>query len=321
MRTYNKAFLILSLIVFQANYLWASVPTWSVNPSNYSYNMTITGVIYINGSESDDVNDIIAGFNGSECIGVANLVYNAALDKYVYYLMIYSNTASQVVNFKIYDASDDAEIDVEETVQFVIDGTLGRIDEPYVSSEDILNTTSTFLTFAIPGEKEQSQIWEDEITILMPDGSDLTNLSPEFTLDLYATAKVNGIVQYSGISAQDFTNSVIYEVTGVNGSSTTVYEVKVSAKSLIVFDAYNIFSPNGDGKNEIWKVMNHEDYRNCKFYMYYSTGHLVWESTGYNNDWDGTANGVKLPSGTYYYVVKCEECLDCEINGSVTLIR
>ncbi len=318
----NKRNILVAFLLMLAATIWAAAPTWSVNPSNYTYNMTITGVMYINSSESNDANDMIAAFNGNNCIGVANSVYNADFDRYFYYLMIYSNTASQTVTFKIYDASADMIINVEESLQFVIDGIIGQIDEPWVMSENILGVSSEFLNFSIPGEKDEAVISENEIAVLMPPSTNLTNLVPEFTLDLYATARVNGIVQRSGLSNQDFTNPVIYEITGVNSSGTSVYTVNVFANELANFSAYNVFTPNNDGKNDVWKIQNHEVYRNCTFYMYYSTGKLIWSSIGYNNDWDGkTVTGSNLPSDTYYYVVECDECPDCKIKGFVTLLR
>ena len=318
----NKKLLILILLVLPVAKLLAGTPDWSVIPSNYSYSMTITGVIYLDGVESSDENDIIAAFSGNNCVGLASPVYNSLMDRYFYFLMIYSNTATQVVSFKIYDASSDKIIDVEETVQFGIDKILGQIDEPWISSKDKLTFSVGFLNFSIPGEIDEAIIGEEEIVVLLPSETDLTSLTPEFTLDLYATTKVNGLVQRSGLSVQDFSNPVIYVVRGVNGSNSKAYTVKVFANDYAEFEAYNVITPNGDGKNDVWKIKNPDVYRNCEFFMYYGTGKLLWSSIGYNNDWDGkTLDGKELPMQTYYYVVKCNECSSCKISGSVSLIK
>lgn len=318
---YLKYILLVSFIGSINIPLKSELPSWTVYPNDFAYNMTLTGLIYLNDEESRDENDIIAAFSAGVCVGVASPVYNAAKDKFVYYLMVYSNEPSQVISFKIYDANEDEVIIVQETIDFSINGIIGNLDEPYVSSETIVVSGTDFLNFSIPNETDPAVYNGNEITIYMPVETDLTMLSPVFDLDLYATAKVNGVVQYSGQSIQDFTNPINYEIRGVNGSSSTTYVVKVYSSAITEFEAYNIFSPNGDGKNEVWKIQNNEAFRHCQFYMYYSTGNLVWESIGYNNDWDGTAEGVKLPKGTYYYVVKCEDCPNCDFKGSVTLIR
>lgn len=83
-------------------------------------------------------------------------------------------------------------------------------------------------------------------------------------------------------------------------------EVETYPKCLKV---YNEFSPNGDGKNEVFKIDCIEDYRNNRLRIYNRWGQLVYEKSPYDNSWDGTAmrgtatvqRGEKLPKGTYYY--------------------
>lgn len=72
---------------------------------------------------------------------------------------------------------------------------------------------------------------------------------------------------------------------------------------------YNEFSPNGDGKNDLFKIECIEDYRSNRLRIYNRWGHLVYEKSPYDNSWDGTTmretatiqRGEKLPTGTYYY--------------------
>ncbi|SVD37875.1 uncharacterized protein METZ01_LOCUS390729, partial [marine metagenome] len=45
-------------------------PDWSVNPPDFQFNASMTGVLIINGEESTDSNDIIAAFVGDECRGI-----------------------------------------------------------------------------------------------------------------------------------------------------------------------------------------------------------------------------------------------------------
>jgi gliding motility-associated-like protein len=70
--------------------------------------------------------------------------------------------------------------------------------------------------------------------------------------------------------------------------------------SLKVFDA---FSPNGDGKNDVWHIRNIEYYPNCSVKIFNIWGVAVFTSKGYGIPWDGKHNGNDLPSGTYYYVI------------------
>jgi gliding motility-associated-like protein len=99
------------------------------------------------------------------------------------------------------------------------------------------------------------------------------------------------------------------KVTNQEGCSDTL-GVRIVVKN----DSYQIFpnnvlTPNGDGYNDTWKIKNIEYYPNNTIKIYNSNGQLVQQlgvgapgsAGGYNGDWDGKVNGVKLPTGTYYY--------------------
>jgi gliding motility-associated-like protein len=61
----------------------------------------------------------------------------------------------------------------------------------------------------------------------------------------------------------------------------------------------NIFTPNGDGINDYFKLLNLDDYPTAEVKIYNRWGTLVYESDAYKNDWDGG----NLKTGTYFYLV------------------
>ncbi len=69
---------------------------------------------------------------------------------------------------------------------------------------------------------------------------------------------------------------------------------------LVIYDA---FSPNGDGKNDVWHIGQIEYYPNCSVKIFNTWGTTVFTSKGYGIPWDGKHNGNDLPSGTYYYLI------------------
>ena len=73
----------------------------------------------------------------------------------------------------------------------------------------------------------------------------------------------------------------------------------------------NFFSPNGDGRNDTWQVREIDRYLNNQVWIYSRTGTELFTAKPYNNDWNGTLNGVELPAGSYYYRI------DLDGNGSV----
>ena len=61
------------------------------------------------------------------------------------------------------------------------------------------------------------------------------------------------------------------------------------------------FSPNGDGINDQWVIVNIERFTQSHLWVYTRTGQLVLDVTNYQNDWGGTLQGQDLPEGNYYY--------------------
>jgi gliding motility-associated-like protein len=70
----------------------------------------------------------------------------------------------------------------------------------------------------------------------------------------------------------------------------------------------NAISPNGDGRNDVWKLEFIElAYPNAEIVIVNRWGQTVFQSTGYTDPWDGTFNGDIVPEGNYYYVIKLSE--------------
>ena len=98
------------------------------------------------------------------------------------------------------------------------------------------------------------------------------------------------------------------KVTNAEGCSDTASQVVRVIAGYQIFPN-NVLTPNGDGYNDTWKIKNIEFYPNNSIKIFNSQGKLVKElgvgapgsAGGYVGDWDGRVNGVKLPTGTYYY--------------------
>jgi gliding motility-associated-like protein len=84
---------------------------------------------------------------------------------------------------------------------------------------------------------------------------------------------------------------------------------------------YNTFTPNNDGNNDTWFIGNITYYPNCKVQVFNRYGKLVYSKSGYQNDWDGTNFGEKLPEATYYYVIDLGDGVSSVYRGSITIIR
>lgn len=86
---------------------------------------------------------------------------------------------------------------------------------------------------------------------------------------------------------------------------------------------YEVFSPNGDNKNDLWIIDGIENYPQNELNIYNRWGGLVYKQQPYENNWNGTSskNGEPLPSATYYYILKMNDSENKTFSGHVTLIR
>ena len=86
----------------------------------------------------------------------------------------------------------------------------------------------------------------------------------------------------------------------------------------------NVITINGDGANDTWHILHIEGYPNATFEIYNRWGNLVWKSTGYEKEWDGTnfRNGELLPDGTYFYIINLHSPIYTDAyTGWVQIVR
>lgn len=65
----------------------------------------------------------------------------------------------------------------------------------------------------------------------------------------------------------------------------------------------NVFTPNGDGKNDEFRVA-YRSLREYHCWVYNRWGKLVYEWTDPSKGWDGTIYGKPAAEGAYYYVIR-----------------
>ena len=107
------------------------------------------------------------------------------------------------------------------------------------------------------------------------------------------------------------------QVTGANGCKSSD---DVAVKVLKNVKAPNVFSPNGDGINDTWRIEYLQDYPGATVEVFNRYGQQVFFSHGYSRPWDGNFQGKPVPSGTYYWIIQPKNGRE-QIKGSVTIIR
>ncbi|MBN1464540.1 hypothetical protein JXA02_02175, partial [candidate division KSB1 bacterium] len=64
----KKVLLVFSLLLLAAT-VYGACPDWTVNAADYQYNMSLTGVLVVDGQEIADGNAVVAAFVGDQVRG------------------------------------------------------------------------------------------------------------------------------------------------------------------------------------------------------------------------------------------------------------
>jgi gliding motility-associated-like protein len=108
------------------------------------------------------------------------------------------------------------------------------------------------------------------------------------------------------------------DMNGCKNSNVVTVTILDNFKLLI----YNVVTPDGDGKNDFWKIVNIDLYPDALVQIFDRDGQKVFETTNYQNDWQGTYKHDQLPDGTYYYIVSFANTGKANnYKGSITLLR
>jgi len=93
----------------------------------------------------------------------------------------------------------------------------------------------------------------------------------------------------------------MYTVSVVDGKGCeTAIQVPME---FIDIEIPNFFTPNGDGKNDVWIIKNNEAFPDMFVSIYDRYGRMIKSFVG-SGEWDGNYNKKGLPAGDYWYIIK-----------------
>lgn len=125
---------------------------------------------------------------------------------------------------------------------------------------------------------------------------------------------VKGIIAFS-----QNVEMTVYDEYGCEASSSKYISVQPCCE--VYFP--NAFTPNGDGRNDIFRPIAHGHHGYRLFKVINRWGQTVFSTDNEVPNWDGNFQGVAQDPGVYFYFVRFE-CVDGKIveqSGDVTLIR
>lgn len=139
-----------------------------------------------------------------------------------------------------------------------------------------------------------------------------------------ATVSINGtslLIDYAELSFTG-TETLTVQVCDVFGECTSQ---QFSITVIGEIEIFNAVSPNGDGKNDFFKIEFIEFLEPENTVIIYNRwGDVVFEVSNYNNDdrvFRGVSNkGNDLPSGTYFYKIEFQSGMEAK-TGFLSLKR
>ena len=104
-------------------------------------------------------------------------------------------------------------------------------------------------------------------------------------------------------SVANFVDPGVYHFiyTNENGCADSV-AITVTAAGIVI---PNIFTPNNDGKNDVFNIKGLESFPGSQLIIFNRWGNEVYHADNYLNNW----NGSGLAEGTYYYILNRKEPL------------
>ena len=212
------------------------------------------------------------------------------------------------------------EIVMDDTYLFCIGSTI-QIDAPSgfsayqwstgETTQDIIVSTPGDYTVTVTDANGCTN--SKTVTVNASDAAVIDNIE---TLDFNSdnnqiTVIASGIGDYEysldGINYQDSN-----QFTGLYPGTYTVYVSDkngcgVTSQTVDLLGAPRFFTPNGDGSNDLWHVINISKKPNSVVRIYDRYGKLLTVLPSGSAGWDGTLNGKPLPSTDYWFVADINE--------------
>lgn len=204
-----------------------------------------------------------------------------------------------------------------------------------------ISSSNTFSGNLVNGDSVKVVLWDvvscqsasNNIPLIVNPVPDVTITGPDtINIGQEATLIADGASNYQwqhnnqngGSATVSPAEETVYTVIGTdNNGCTDTSTITIFVDTKCVHWLPNIFSPNGDGHNDEFKVLG----RGMEWIylsVYDRWGNKVFETNDINGEWDGKYRGTALNTSVFVYIMK-GKCLNSaeefEQHGNVTLTK
>lgn len=225
----KKRAIILLFFLISFVRLFAQAPTWSVNESNYQYQMTFVAKLNVDGVRLTNSNDLVGAFVGITCRGASGLTYVASENSYFAYLTVFSNSPGEAITFNLYESSKNKITKVSKTINFEAERHLGDLFQSYTIAEPALSNKAEIISFDFLNiNKVSSVISSGSVKLGITQANPVTSLTPVYVLSNGARLYKNRTLHSSGTTSMSFIAPVTFEVLSEDESTLVQYTVEVT---------------------------------------------------------------------------------------------
>ncbi len=224
----------------------------------------------------------------------------------------------------------------KETTQFsltnpeVVTSVMWDFDDPSTGNNNTSVSLSPSHVYSRPGDFRVTAIVEIEsrftyllvynVTIapLLEDSDVTTRVDRD---DLYVLIDDEETYQYSLDSMEERQYESVFR-----GLLPGFYKLYVWREECLVYEtlvnvngAPMFFTPNTDGYHDVWKLRGAEKFPGIRLLIFDRYGKLLYEGWDASATWDGTYNGIPMPSSDYWYRLEIDTW--GTLSGNFTLKR
>lgn len=212
------------------------------------------------------------------------------------------------------------------------------LSDPTITNPSFYVSTPGDFHFVLTATTPLGCKGSDSVHIIARPGAVLTDVTADFIAKYGETVRLNanGTLYYTWTpdALLDYPNTrnpnatawdtTTFTVIGMNeyGCTDTAY-VKMGIDYAMSESIPSAFSPNGDGMNDAFRIINLKYQRVLEFRIFNRWGQQVFETTDAKASWDGTYKGVAQEAGVYGYIIRIATP-DGKVRaykGDVTLVR
>ncbi|PQJ81515.1 T9SS type B sorting domain-containing protein [Polaribacter glomeratus] len=319
-------------------------PSVTMNNSREEEGIDLEHTIKISNPSSTP---IIIEINTSDNLAISPDDYTSILESLTINGTVNPNNANTQISFSIATKTDNLNELEEENLNVigvVTTNNIGAQDlnktgvildidpNPLVDIQDITVVEGGVLVFTIRLLNADLQPMQNyrPINFILETLDDTANANEDYkpiaiftNIPAFTSSIIQAVETLEDALNEDTETLILQATTNLSNVSNTFIPAGIG---FIKDNDYpNLFSPNSDGKSDLFKISGIEEYANFKLNIVDRWGNEVYNYT--NNGrvnpiwWDGTRNGNPVPAGVYFYTLDFNDGTTKPIRNFIELIR